>query len=62
MPVMERALGFIAAAERALENCSSCLLRDLILSEVQAVAQNRSTGEAPLAGKIVAAWASTCVC
>ena len=32
---MERALGFLADAERALEDCSSCLARDVIVSEAQ---------------------------
>ena len=39
---MERALGFLADAERALENCSSCLARDVIVSEAQATEHNRS--------------------
>ena len=37
---MERA--YLADAERALEDCSSCLVRDVIVSEVQAAEHNRS--------------------
>ena len=33
---MERALGSLADAERSLEDCSSCLVRDVIVSEAQA--------------------------
>ena len=39
---MERALGFLADAERALEDCSSCLANDVIVSEAQAAEHNRS--------------------
>ena len=39
---MERAFGFLADAERALEGCSSCLARDVIVSEAQAAEHNRS--------------------
>ena len=39
---MERALGSIADAERALEDCSSCLARDVIVSDAQAAEHNRS--------------------
>ena len=39
---MERALGFLADAERALDDCSSCLARDVIVSEAQAIEHNRS--------------------
>ena len=39
---MERVLGFLADAERALEDCSSCLARDVIVSEAQAAEHNRS--------------------
>ena len=39
---MERALGFLADAERALEDCSSCLARDVIVSKAQAAEHNRS--------------------
>ena len=39
---MERALGFLADAERALEDCSSCLAREVIVSEAQAAEHNRS--------------------
>ena len=39
---MERALGFLADAERALDDCSSCLARDVIVSEAQATEHNRS--------------------
>ena len=39
---MERALGHLADAERALEDCSSCLVRDVIVSEAQAAEHNRS--------------------
>ena len=37
-----RALGFLADAERALEDRSSCLARDVIVSEAQATEHNRS--------------------
>ena len=43
---MERALGFLADAERALEDCSSCLASDVIVSEAQAAEHNRSIVEA----------------
>ena len=33
---MERALSFLADAERALDDSSSCLVRDVIVSEAQA--------------------------
>ena len=33
---MERALVYLADAERALEDCASCLVRDVIVSEAQA--------------------------
>ena len=39
---MERALGYLADAEQALEDCSSCLARDVIVSEAQATEHNRS--------------------
>ena len=39
---MERALSFLADAERALDDCSSCLARDVIVSEAQAAEHNRS--------------------
>ena len=39
---MERALGHLADAERALEDCSSRLVRDVIVSEAQAAEHNRS--------------------
>ena len=39
---MERALGFLADAERALEDCSSCLARDVIVSKAQAAEHNQS--------------------
>ena len=39
---MEKAFGFLADAERALEDCSSCLARDVIVSEAQATEHNRS--------------------
>ena len=39
---MERALGLLADAEQALEDCSSCLVRDVIVSEAQAAEHNRS--------------------
>ena len=39
---MEKALGFLADAERALEDCSSCLARDVIVSDAQATEHNRS--------------------
>ena len=34
--------GFLADAEQALEDCSSCLARDVIVSETQATEHNRS--------------------
>ena len=43
---MERALGYLADAERALEDCSSCLARDVIVSEAQAAEHNRSIVDA----------------
>ena len=43
---MEKALGFLADAERALEDCSSCLARDVIVSEAQAAEHNRSIVDA----------------
>ena len=39
---MERALSLLADAERALEDCSSCLAREVIVSEAQAAEHNRS--------------------
>ena len=33
---MQRALGFLADAEESLEDLSSCLARDVIVSEAQA--------------------------
>ena len=48
---MERALGFLADAERALDDCSSCLARDVIVSEAQATEHNRSTVVVVVAGK-----------
>ena len=39
---MERALGLLADAERALEDCSSCLARDVMVSEAEAAEHNRS--------------------
>ena len=39
---MERALGFLADAERSIDDCSSCLARDVIVSEAQAAEHNRS--------------------
>ena len=39
---MEKALSHLADAERALEDCSSCLVRDVIVSEAQAAEHNRS--------------------
>ena len=44
--VMERALGFLADAERALEDCASCLASDVIVSEAQAAEHNRSIVDA----------------
>ena len=35
-------MGFLADAKRALEDCSSCLVRDVIVSEAQAADHNRS--------------------
>ena len=43
---MERALGFLADAERALEDCASCLASDVIVSEAQAAEHNRSIVDA----------------
>ena len=34
---MERALGFLADAEGSIEDCSSCLARDVLVSEAQAL-------------------------
>ena len=39
---MERALSFLADAERSIDDCSSCLARDVIVSEAQAAEHNRS--------------------
>ena len=38
---MQRALGFLADAEESLEHLSSCLARDVIVSEAQASEQSR---------------------
>ena len=43
---MERAFGFLAGAERALEDSSLGLVRDVIVSEAQAAEHNRSIGSA----------------
>ena len=39
---MEKAFGFLADAERALEDCSSCFMREVIVFEAQAAEHNRS--------------------
>ena len=39
---MERALSFLADAERSIDDCASCLARDVIVSEAQAAEHNRS--------------------
>ena len=46
---MEKALRHLAEAERSLEECSSCLVRDVIVSEAQAAEHNRSIGDAKTA-------------
>ena len=43
---MEKALRHLAEAERYLEECSSCLVRDVIVSEAQAAEHNRSIVDA----------------
>ena len=43
---MEKALRHLAEAERSLEDCSSCLVRDVIVSEAQAAEHNRSIVDA----------------
>ena len=40
---MERALGFLADAERSIDDGSSCLARDVIVCEAQAAEHNRSS-------------------
>ena len=39
---MERGLSFLADAERSIDDCASCLARDVIVSEAQAAEHNRS--------------------
>ena len=39
---MERALSYLAEAERSIDDCASCLARDVIVSEAQAADHNRS--------------------
>ena len=39
---MERALSHLADAESAIDDCASCLARDVIVSEAQAADHNRS--------------------
>ena len=39
---MERALSYLADAERSIDDCASCLTRDVIVSEAQAAEHNRS--------------------
>ena len=39
---MERALNYIADAESSIDDCASCLARDVIVSEAQAAEHNRS--------------------
>ena len=46
---MEKALSHLAEAERSLEDCSTCLVRDVIVSEAQAAEHNRSIVDAKTA-------------
>ena len=39
---MERALSYLADAEGSIDDCASCLARDVIVSEAQAAEHNRS--------------------
>ena len=39
---MERALSYLADAERSIDDCASCLASDVIVSEAQAAEHNRS--------------------
>ena len=39
---MERALSYLADAESSIDDCASCLARDVIVSEAQAADHNRS--------------------
>ena len=39
---MDRALSLLGDAERALDECASCLVRDVIVSDAQALDHNRS--------------------
>ena len=39
---MERALSYLADAESSIDDCASCLARDVIVSEAQAAEHNRS--------------------
>ena len=39
---MERALSYLADAERSIDECAPCLARDVIVSEAQAAEHNRS--------------------
>ena len=39
---MERAMGMLLEAERHMDECAFCLLRDVIVSEAQAAEHNRS--------------------
>ena len=43
---MEKALRHLAEAEKSIEECSSCLVRDVIVSEAQAAEHNRSIVDA----------------
>ena len=43
---MEKALSFLADAERSIDDCASCLARDVIVSEAQAAEHNRSIVDA----------------
>ena len=46
---MDKALSHLAEAERSLEDCSTCLVRDVIVSEAQAAEHNRSIVDAKIA-------------
>ena len=49
LAAMGRALSLLADAEQSLDDCSYCLLRDVIVSEAQAVEHNRSIVDAKAA-------------
>ena len=46
---MEKALRHLEEAERSLDECSSSLVRDVIVSEAQAAEHNRSIVDAKIA-------------